>query len=331
MATWRKYRERLEELILKYKKLFPDFRRGTIDYDDLGVRHKGNIFIDEWGCVWKFEADGLQGQVVKHPLENWNLLNKLKIPDPEEGLPVEGGPMVPWSLVEKRVKETKARGGLVVVGLPHGFFFQRLYYLRGFINLMKDFIRGDERLWRLIDILTEYNLELVKKVLRLGVDVVAFGDDLGMQNRMPISPRLFRRHVFPAYKRIFSTVRDAGVHVRLHTDGHVIEVVDQLIEAGVSILNIQDRVNGLDNIERYCKGRVCIDLDIDRQHLLPFGTRGEIKRYLKDVIYRLGSRRGGLMLSTDIYPDVPLENIDSLCRTLEEYMYLHLKLQEHEE
>ena len=326
MATWSKYRNKLGELLLRHPKIFPEFKKGSIRFDEFGIRRKGNIFIDEWGCVWKFSINGLQGQVVKHPLKDWKALNKLKVPDPDAGLPREGDTIVSWDRVREHVERAKKRGDLVIVGMPHGFFFQRLYYLRGFNNLLRDFIKGDERIWKLIDLLTEYNIELVKRILRFNVDVISFGDDLGTQDRMPISPRMFRRYIFPSYKKIFNLVRSHNVHVRLHSDGHVIEVADQLIEAGVSILNIQDRVNGLNNIRDICKGKVCIDLDVDRQYILPFGEPHQVKEHIRKAILTLGSKRGGLMFVADVYPDVPLENIEALCSAFEEYMQLHLKL-----
>jgi len=110
--------------------------------------------------------------------------------------------------------------------------------------------------------------------------------------------------------------------VRLHTDGRVMEVADQLLEAGVNILNIQDRVNGLENIERLLKGRVCIDLDIDRQHLIPYGTPAQIREYVREVVRRLGSERGGLMLYAEVHPPTPLENIEALAQALSESIWL---------
>jgi len=59
---------------------------------------------------------------------------------------------------------------------------------------------------------------------------------------MPISPRTFRELIFPAYRRIFGCLRGCGIHVYLHSDGHVVEILDQLVEAGVSILNVQDAI-----------------------------------------------------------------------------------------
>ena len=55
------------------------------------------------------------------------------------------------------------------------------------------------------------------------------------------------------------------------------ELVDILIECGATIVNPQDLVNGIDDLAREVKGRVCIDLDIDRQKIVPFDTPAEIR------------------------------------------------------
>lgn len=325
-ATWSKYREKLEDTVSRYPSIFPDFRRGSIRFDDFGLRRRGNRFIDPWGCVWLFLVDGLQGQVVSHPLRDWRSLEEFSPPDPDEGIPVEGGPTISWDRIEASVKSARMDGRLTAIHMPHGFFFQRLYYLRGFQELMKDIATEDERLYRLIGILEEYYMELAKRAARLNPDIVYFGDDLGMQYRMPISPTKFRRLIYPSYRRIFGFLRGRGIHVYLHSDGHVVEVMDALVESGVSVLNVQDRVNGLDNIARICKGRVCVALDIDRQKLLPFGSPSDIRLHLERSIEILASKAGGLIFVADVYPDVPLENIEALCRSLEEVMQLHLRL-----
>ena len=154
------------------------------------------------------------------------------------------------------------------------------------------------------------------------IDVVSFGDDLGNQDRMPIRPKTFKELLFPTYHKIFQRVRSQGVHVRLHSDGHVIEVVDQLKKSGVDILNIQDRINGLENIAFKCKGVVCIDLDIDRQHITPFGKPEQIKSYIKLIMEILAMKEGGLMMISELHPPTLLENIEALASAMEEYMWL---------
>jgi hypothetical protein len=329
---WNTYRERLEEVALRHPLVFPGFKPGSVKYGEkTGVLRANRTLVDPFGCLWSFNIEGYAGQVVKHPIEKWESFKDYMFPDPEDGLPTDGSywltpltPLTPWSSIFEGLDRARREGWLVVAGMPHGFFFQRLYYLRGFTNLMMDFICKPPQIYELIDMLTDYNLKLVRKFLDSGkVDIFYFGDDLGTQTRMPISPRTFREFIYPSYRKVFKHIRDRGVHVYLHSDGHVVEVLDQLIEAGVSVLNIQDRVNGLENIASACKGKVCIDLDIDRQYLVPFGKPEDIKRYIKHVVETLALREGGLMLYAEIHPPTPLENIEAVAEAMEEYTWLY--------
>jgi len=326
MDAWHKHRERMEEIVLKHPLVFPFYKKGSVNFDDFGSRRKGCTFIDPWGCKWAFLLDGLQGQVVEHPLSDWRAWRSYRMPDPEEGVPQEGAPRHGRSAIEESVERVHEVGGLVEISMGHGFFFQRLYYLRGFRNLLRDFVLKPPRIYELIEALESFYMELTRRAAELKPDIVSFGDDLGTQTGMPISPKTFREFIFPVYKRIFGYLRGRGVHVYLHTDGRVVEVLDQLVETGVSVLNVQDRVNGLENLRRLLKGRVCIDLDIDRQRLLPFGTPSEVREHVKHAIIELGSRRGGLTFTAGIYSDAKLENVDALASAFEEFAQLHREL-----
>ncbi|MEM3018780.1 MAG: uroporphyrinogen decarboxylase family protein [Candidatus Bathyarchaeia archaeon] len=318
---WHIYREKLEEVILRHPSIFGNYRKGSVNFDDFGIRRRGNIVEDEWGCLWSFPIDGLQGQVIRHPLSDWRALESYQPKDPIalNALPAEGYPLVPGSFEASRkaLEEAKASGRLAVGSCPHGFVFQRLYYLRGFENLMKDLILEPPELRRLLGIILRYNLALVQRWLNLGVDAIFFGDDLGAQDRLTVSPQTFRKWILPVYEALFRPVREAGAHVHLHSDGHVLEVAEDLVKAFVTILNIQDLVNGIEAIGRLLKGKICVDLDIDRQRILPFGRPEEVRRHISKVVSELNSKDGGLMLTIGIYPPTPLENIEALCEALE--------------
>jgi len=312
----------MENLVLRHPAIFGEYRKGSRDFDDFGVRRRGNAVIDGWGCEWSFLTDGLQGQVTKHPLEDWAALKTFRPPDPvvSDSLIREGEPLLPnsFSKAISDVVEAKSKGKLAVGDCSHGFMFQRLYYLRGFNNLMTDFILEPPELSSLIAFVVGYNMKVIHRWLDVAVDVLSFGDDLGTQDRLPIHPATFQRHMIPAYSVMFAPARDKGVHVRLHSDGHVMEVAEDLVKAGVTILNLQDLVNGVGEIRRRLKGRVCVDVDIDRQKILPFGTPDEVKRHVRKVVSELNSPDGGFMVTVDTYPPTPLENIEALCQALEE-------------
>jgi len=88
----------------------------------------------------------------------------------------------------------------------------------------------------------------------------------------------------------------------------------------MTIVNPQIRANGLDRLAQECKGKVCVNLDLDRQ-LFPFATPDEIDAHVREAAQALGSDQGGLMLHAECEPDVPLENIRAVCDALERYCY----------
>jgi uroporphyrinogen decarboxylase len=194
--------------------------------------------------------------------------------------------------------------------------YMQLFYLRGFENLMMDLATGEPQLVDLIRMVEDYNTVVVRKYLDLGAEYVHFGDDLGMQTALPMSPAMWRKFIKPSYGRMFRPCREAGVPIYLHTDGHILEIIPDLIEVGVRVLNPQIRANGLEGLQEMAKGKVAIDQDLDRQ-LFPFATPSQIEDHIGEVFEGLYMPEGGLMLFAECEPDVPLENIDLICTALE--------------
>jgi hypothetical protein len=143
-----------------------------------------------------------------------------------------------------------------------------------------------------------------------------FGEDLGMQHSLPVSPAMWRKFIKPAYEAMFGPCRDAGVPVYLHSDGCILEIIPDLIEVGVRILNPQFRANGLDGLVRVARGRVAINLDLDRQ-LFPFASPAQLQDHVAGAHAALALPGGGLMLAAEIGQDVPLANVAALFSALE--------------
>jgi hypothetical protein len=113
--------------------------------------------------------------------------------------------------------------------------------------------------------------------------------------------------------------REAGCIVHMHSDGDIRTLVDDLIEGGVQVVNLQDLINGIDWIAARFAGRTCIDLDIDRQSITRFGTPAQIDALIREEVEQLGRREGGLMMVYGLYPGVPLENIEALMDAMTRY------------
>ncbi len=318
-ATWDQLRYDLEDVLVHHPHFFPNFRKGQRDYDHYEFSPQaraGEDFVDNYGCVWHGEVNGITGVVTGHPLESWDAFDDFKMPDPRTQLPLRP---VDWEQERARMRRLRARGELCSAGTEHGFLFLRLYYLRGFENLMVDMATDEPRLHQLIDMITEYTLYQVRQYLDMGIDVYGIAEDLGAQTSSVMGPRMFEKWIAPAYRKIIEPCRERGVHIHNHTDGYVMDIIDQLLDVGMTICNIQDLVNGVDNIARELKGRVCIDIDVDRQSVVPYGTPREIHDLIEYEVRTLGSPRGGLMMTCGIYPPTPPENIDAVLRAMAKF------------
>jgi hypothetical protein len=318
-ATWNQLRDDLEDVLVRHPHFYPGFEKGKQDWDALEYRerqHASANYIDNYGCEWHGEVDGITGIVDGHPLADWDAFDDYQMPDPRTHTPLR---QVDWEQVRSGMAAAKERGALTVGGLEHGWLFMRLYYLRGFENLMMDMATEDRRLQKLVDMIVEYSRYIVNQYVEMGVDMFHFPEDLGAQDASIMGPKGFDRWIAPAYHSLMQPVRDAGIHVHMHSDGYILDIIDNILACGVNVINLQDLAHGIDNIARELKGRVCIDLDIDRQSTVPFGSRQEILDLIEEEVRVLGSPQGGLTTVIGFYPPTPAENVDAVLTALEKY------------
>ena len=288
-SAWIKHRDRLREIVNRHPILFAPMAEDT-DYDNMaGGTYVTGEHVDAWGCVWSNIHHGQESIVTGHPVPRREDVRTLKPPTIDDGL-------------------------------PHGFMYLRLADLRGFEELMLDFAEEPPELQMLIDIVLGHNMRQLELVLKRKPkpEGLWVGDDLGTQHALPISPAKWRKYLKPCYAALFGRAHDEGLHVTMHTDGCIWEIIPDLIECGVNVLNPQIRANGLDNLVRTCKGKVCVLLDLDRQGF-PYFTPAEIDAHVLEAIVALGDPEGGLMLSAEIDDGVPLENVEAVCTALEKH------------
>ncbi len=288
-AAWMKYREALDEIVHRHPLVFGE-SNDQRDYDDVGGTYVAGEHVDVWGCIWSNTKTGMEAIVTGHPVPTREGVHSLKIPEED-------------------------------AGIPHGFMYLRLADIRGFEELMLDFAEEPPELQMLIDKVLEYNLRQVQrrleKIERPG-RIVWLGDDLGMQNSLPMSPEKWRRYLKPCFEQIYAPFKEAGHYVYMHTDGHILEIIPDLADCGVDVVNAQVGANGMENLADVCKGKVCLDLDLDRQQL-PFWSPDEVDAHVREAVETLGAPEGGLWLKAEIGDDVPLENVEAVCAALERY------------
>jgi len=321
-ACWHRYpQDALHDLMATHPLLFPGFTKPAqpVKIEHGGNSKAGQRFVDPWGCAWETAEDGIMGVVVKHPLETWDGFDRYTPPDPEKMS--HWGP-VDWGQLARNAAQTKdLRSG----GIGHNHTWLRLTDIRGYANVLFDMADDEPRLRRLIGMLEDFNAAIVRNfITRVKAEWMGFAEDLGMQVGPQMSPEHFRRFIKPSYQRLMGMARDAGCVVHVHTDGDNRALMDDLLDCGVTretpgVMNIQDLVNGIDWIRERLTGKVCVELDIDRQKITPFGTPAQVDALVREAVQKLGSREGGLMMIYGLYPGVPLENVNALMDAMEKY------------
>jgi hypothetical protein len=160
------------------------------------------------------------------------------------------------------------------------------------------------------------NLRVLAEALDDRVHVINIsGADFGSQSGEIIAPEMYRALYKPYHKTLNDWVH---AHTRwkthFHCCGSIVRLLDDLVEAGVDVLNpVQVSAAGMDAEmlkARYGGKLVFWGGGVDTQKTLPFGTPGEVRAQVRERI-RIFSRGGGYVFNTihNILAKTPVENI----------------------
>jgi len=318
-ACWHNYdQNELFDLIEAHPLLFPDFKRPKGIYQPVHLANSlaGKPYTDPWQCIWETSDDGILGVVNYNPLTSWDDFPNYRAPDP---LKTDGTFSIDWDLTSSEIKAAKAAKRFTRGGLPHGHTFLRLQDIRGYENFLFDMCDEKPEVIKLIKMVEEFNYAYISKWMELEPDMISYPEDLGMQIGPMISPEHLKKYIKPSYQRLMKPARDKGVIVHMHSDGDIRTLVDDLIDGGVEVINLQDLVNGIDWIADKFTGKVCVELDIDRQDITFSGTPAQIDALIREEVEKIGSRHGGLMMIYGLYPGIPLKNVAALMDAMERY------------
>lgn len=245
--------------------------------------HRPTKGVDEWGAVWDNVGDCLVGEVKVYPLEDWANFDTLSVPD----LNSPGR----WQLLDG-VRERAGDQFLLGFGFS---LYERIHFLRGLENTWTDIYEYPDELARLIDRLVEMNLVAVEKYAAAGVDGYFFTDDWGLQERLMIDPVKWREFWKPAYARLFQAVHDAGMHTFMHSCGHIVAILDDLIEIGLEAVHMDQQANmGLELLGQRFGGRINFFSPVDIQVGMQ-GALDDVRAYARQMAQHLLRREGGLI------------------------------------
>ena len=268
----------------------------TMPLNTVGSRYEPGTYIDEWGCVFRNLHDGVIGIVQDPLIAEWTDLERFH--PPEATLRVDTEKVNAFC----RGTECFVLSGSVV--RP----FERLQFIR---TMEQTFIDLTERPPELLDLLSRIHRHYIEEVeawARTEVDGISLMDDWGVQDRMMVSPDIFRTLFKPMYREYAEIARKHGKYVFLHSDGYITDIIPDLIEIGVDALNSQIFCMGVETLGESFRGRITFWGEIDRQQILARGDLDSVRSAVQKVFHAL-HKEGGVIAQCEFGPGARPENV----------------------
>jgi uroporphyrinogen decarboxylase len=269
----------------------------------------GDIKTNEFGMHMK--PTQLYVEVVKCPLDSV-----------ESKADAEAYQM-PDAWAEGRVEKAKRdidRFGkdYFIIGDVELSLFELAWHLVGLEKYMVDMMSDEDWIDVINDKVENWTAGIAEQLVRAGVDALWFGEDLGTQVSMLISPEVWREKFRPRHERIIKKMKaiNPDIIIIMHSDGAMAPLLDDFIEMGIEVYNpVQPNVPHSDPQELKDKygSRISSFGGIDQQALLPQGNIPAIEAEMKKRAKILGAGGGYLMAPAHIIQaDVKPETVDAM-------------------
>jgi hypothetical protein len=272
-----------------------------------GTRYKRDeIATDEWGCRWQVAEDGVTGEVKDAPIKDISQVKYLT---------------APYEILEgadfPNVNNMCAQTDTFTLAWTTVRPFERMQFLLGTERLFVELLHASKYLYLLRDVIHNFFMEEVRRWVETNVDGISFMDDWGSQRGLLISPQLWRDFFKPLYKDYCELIHSKNKYAFFHSDGCIEPIYPDLIEIGLDAVNSQLFCMNMEDMGKNYKGMITFWGEIDRQHILPFGTRHEVAEAVKRVKNALWMPEGGIIAQCELGLKDPIENIETVFQTLE--------------
>lgn len=309
-AAQLKYGPALAEILAEFREDFGWDYMQDLPVDDYPAVYRGGLQEDDFGVVWHGKWKGICAIPVEHPIKDLSRYDDYRWPADFTAGPPDGrlysGHMVGYD------DRWYARGAWIT-------YFETMQQLYGMENFLAETAVESKEFYRLLDDMLAFNLRWIGHWTQLEYDGLHFADDWGEQHRLMMNPKNWRRIFKPRYAEMFKQAKAAGMDVWYHSDGYINDIFGDLIEIGADVVNCQVAVVGHDWLAQNVRGKIAIRTDIDRQHVMPFGSPAEVKEEVQRTFEACGTSAGGIIACGEVTPDVPLENVRAMYEAFREY------------
>lgn len=285
----------------------------------------GWIVKDSAGrVVMKMPKNGLYFDPVYHPLEKARTQSDIH----DYNWDAHKASDIFFEAVRDRAEFLYKNTEYAIMAYGAGSMHEWAQGLRGWSNWLLDLTMrksiASAMLEHMIDVLM-HNLRKYLDAVKDYVQIIGFGDDLGVQTGPQISPKIYREMLKPYHQQLFQYVkRRSKLFVFLHSCGSIYPLIPDLIDAGVDILNpVQISARNMDpeRLKREFGDQVVFwGGGVDTQHILPFSKPSEVASQVRKNI-SIFAPSGGYVFNQvhNIQAKVPPENIITMFKAAYSY------------
>jgi uroporphyrinogen decarboxylase len=237
-----------------------------------GDRYETGTFIDMWGNEYVNVQPGVAGEVKRPQIrdEQWRDASRIRFPRELQTLDVD------------KVNAFCAGTDKFVSTDFSPQPFQLLQFLRGTEDLLTDLMVRPPRMMEFLDNVHNFYCETLALWAESDVDALNIVDDWGAQNALLIPPALWREVFKPLYRDYIDIAHRRGKKIFMHSDGHLLEILEDLVELGLDAVNSQIFCMGPERLRPYA-GRITFWGEMDRQGLLCFGSPADVEAAVRRV------------------------------------------------
>ena len=234
----------------------------------------GNL-LDEWGVTrtkgheaYAMAVDEFSPIKTMADLENW------EPPDPYAPHRFE--------TMKRRVERFKGKRA-IFVQLRDVWSNPR--DLLGYEELFVKCGTNPELVEALVEKCVNQSIALVGIAAELGAEVVMSGDDIADNRRTMISPKMWRKMFMPHFRRWVKAIHECGLLYWKHTDGNIMTVMDDFIEAGIDGIDPIDPLAKMDlaTVKEMYGDKIAIKGNVDCAFLLMDGPKEAVVESVKKL------------------------------------------------
>jgi hypothetical protein len=277
----------------------------------LKKRKPGEIFLDEWGVKreWTHEMSAYPLE-EDAPIRQESDLAGYRPPDP----------FAEDRFVELREYIRRFKGEkLVSFSVPDMFEITKC--LMGIEEFLIACVQRTEFVKKAFDMATQWTIQVARKAVDLGADMIISGADVAYKTGPWIRPELMEEIHMPCLRRIVDAVKKRRAYVFNHTHGNIWSLLYMLVGTGVDVIHPFDPEGMMDiGIAKKVFGSKVVVAGNVSTDLLSRGTEEEVEKVTRETIDSAAGASGFiLMASSSIHSAVKAQNYRRMVETCQSY------------